>query len=247
MRFSIITITYNAEKYIEETLSSVSSQSFFDYEHILWDGGSTDKTLEIARRFPHISIFQGKDSGISDAMNQGASLAKGDFLIHLHADDIFSHADTLKMIDEALNSSPEARWGYGRASIINEVGAFIRTNSLEIFSSKRLRRYNFITHPAVFISRELFFEMNGFNPHLLYCMDYDLWLRLSLHTSPLVLSAVLSCFRVHSQSLSTKEQLGVANEAYKVRNCYARSVWERWKSYRTWKKRINRIVGINHS
>ncbi len=64
MRFSLITITYNSERYLKQTLQSVAEQEFKDFEHILWDGGSRDGTLEIARQFPHVTIYQGADSGI---------------------------------------------------------------------------------------------------------------------------------------------------------------------------------------
>ena len=74
MRFSIITVALNAEAYLRETLESTREQQFTDFEHILWDGGSQDKTLEIASSFPHVKIHRGRDGGLSEAMNKGAML-----------------------------------------------------------------------------------------------------------------------------------------------------------------------------
>lgn len=178
MRFSVITVSFNAEKFIAFTLASVAQQMGVTYEHLLWDGGSQDRTLEIASHFDSVKIIEGKDKGIADAMNQAAARAQGDFLIYLHADDVFAHSHTLLMIDRALRLHPKAAWLYGKAHIIDETGAILRTTAYEPFSEKRLRKYNFITHPATVVARSLFKQVGGFND-LRYCMDYDLWLRIS--------------------------------------------------------------------
>lgn len=241
MRFSIITITYNAQAYLADTLESLLSQDFTDYEHLIWDGGSTDQTLAIAREFP-VKIYEGKDRGIADAMNKGAFLAKGDYLLHLHADDLLAHERVLSFIDTCLKQHPSG-WLYGRADVIDANGKRLRTTPYIPFEEKRLRKYNMITHPATIVSRELFMSVEGFNPNLNYCMDYDLWIRLAQVTKPFALDAVLAFFREHDHSCSTREPLAVADEAYKVRNSYVRFPWERWKSYRTWKKRREEILG----
>lgn len=241
MRFSLITITYNSERYLRQTLESVACQEFKDFEHILWDGGSRDGTLDIARQFPHLKIYQGVDSGISDAMNRGAEFAQGDFLLHLHSDDLLAHSKTLSLFDKYLELHPHLKWIYGRAHIIDEMGNLKKTTPYEPFSHKRLLRYNFITHPATLISQELFKSVGGFKKELRYCMDYDLWLRLSCLTKPMGIPSVVSSFREHTHSLSTSEPLKVSDEAYQVRKCYTRSIWDRYRSYRVWKKRRSKI------
>ncbi len=241
MLFTIITITLNAEKYLEQTLRSAAEQEGVLFEHLVWDGGSTDRTLEIVRSFPHVKLIQGKDKGIADAMNKAAAHAKGDFLHFLHADDLFADARTLLMIERYLNLHPEAEWLYGRARIIDENGHFIRTTPQEPFSFKRLRKYNFITHPATVVSRSLFNRVGGFQADLRYCMDYDFWLKAAKLSSPLTITNTLACFREHQNSLSTHEPLRVTDEAYAVRNRYVKSWAERFRSWRTWKKRRNSL------
>lgn len=241
MRFSVITITFNAEKFLESTLESAAQQRGVTWEHILWDGGSEDRTLSIANTFESVRIIEGKDRGIADAMNLAASHARGDFLIYLHADDIFPHSQVLLMIDRALRLHPETEWLYGKAHMIDEIGSILRTTSYEPFAQKRLRKYNFITHPAAAVSRSLFLKTGGFN-HLKYCMDYDLWLRMGRLSTPLVVPSVLACFRQHNLSLSTRDTLQVADEAYLVRNRYVTSLYERFRSYRTWKRRREHIL-----
>ncbi len=242
MRFTVITITYNAEKFLAETLASVAEQKGVTYEHLLWDGGSRDRTLTIARSFPSVRIIEGKDQGIADAMNRAASHAQGEFLLFLHADDLLAHSQSLLLFDRAIRHHPGVEWLYGRAHIIDENGQLLKTTPYEPFAAERLRKYNFITHPATLLSRSLFQKSGGFQPHLRYCMDYDLWLRLARHHRPLPLPTVVASFREHRQSLSTREPLAVTDEAYQVRNRYLSSLFERLRSYQTWKKRRRHIL-----
>ncbi len=238
MRFSIITVTYNAERYLAKTLESVASQTFKDYEHILWDGGSSDRTLDIASQFPHLKIVCGKDCGIGDAMNRAADLTQGDFLLFLHADDCLPQPNILEIVAICLRQHPHIQWLYGLADIIDDKGKKMRTTRFIPFSAAKLRKYNIMTHPATYIARTLFFQIGGFADYK-YCMDYDLWLRLAERAKieAFPLPTTLACFREHEYSLSTREKLAVADEAYGVRNIYVRTLSERWKSYRTWKKR----------
>lgn len=241
MLFSIITVTYNAAEYLEATLLSTLNQNFKNFEHIVLDGGSQDKTLEIAKRFGHIKIFEGKDEGIADAMNKGALIAQGDYLLYLHGDDLLSSKGVLKMLEIAIKQHPGIQWLYGRSKIIDQNSLLLRETPYESFSSKRLRKYNFLTHPSVCISKDFFHQIGGFDVGLRYAMDYDLWLRASKFSTPLALSSTLSSFREHGKSLSTSHPLNTAKEAYLVRNRYTEGVLERFRSYRTWKKRKKRL------
>ncbi len=174
MKFSIITITYNSEKYLRETLSSVAKQTFDSFEHILWDGGSTDKTLDIAKEYPHLIIKKGNDTGISDAMNKGAKFACGDFLLHLHSDDMLASKHTLEQVSTFLKQRPTLQWVYGKAHFIDGSGKTHKTTDYIPFSSRRLRKYNIITHPSTFISKTLFEKSGGFSTDIRYCMDYEM-------------------------------------------------------------------------
>lgn len=241
MRFSIVTITLNSDKFIEQTLTSVIEQLFDDFEHIAWDGGSKDNTLEIIKRFPHVKLFSGKDSGISDAMNRGVEFAKGEYIVFLHADDCLADSKVLADVDHFLLQHGNPEWAYGRANVINPAGERVRTTELIPFEAKRLRKYNIITHPATVLSRRLFVEKGGFRTDLKYCMDYELWLRLALTHCAAAMPVVMANFREHQGSLSTREALGVADEAYRVRNEYVINLWERFQSYRTWKRRCRKL------
>ena len=98
MKFSIITVTYNAESTLERTLQSVAQQTYPHVEHLIIDGASKDKTLEIARRYPHAIVHSEPDKGLYDAMNKGLRLATGDYLCFLNAGDTLHSKETLAHI-----------------------------------------------------------------------------------------------------------------------------------------------------
>ena len=106
MKISIITITYNSEKTLRDTIESVLSQSYNDIEYVIVDGKSKDSTCDIIRSYgDRISTFVSeKDNGLYDALNKGIRLATGDVVGFLHSDDIFASKETIKIIvDDILD------------------------------------------------------------------------------------------------------------------------------------------------
>ena len=90
MKLSVITVCYNAAAFIDDCLRSVAEQTWPNIEHIIVDGLSSDATLEIVRRYPHVTrLVSERDKGIYDAMNKGLDLVTGDYVLFLNADDRF--------------------------------------------------------------------------------------------------------------------------------------------------------------
>src|SRR5882762_4147398 len=103
MKISIITATYNSAATVKDTLNCIRGQEHADIEHIIVDGRSTDKTLEIVSGFPHVAkILSEKDNGIYDAMNKGIGLATGDVIGILNSDDIYTDPAVLTAVAEAF-------------------------------------------------------------------------------------------------------------------------------------------------
>ena len=103
MKLSIITVTYNSERTLRDTMESILSQTFQDFEYIIVDGASKDATLDIIREYE--PRFQGKmrylsepDKGIYDAMNKGFAMATGDVIGILNSDDFFTSEDVLQAV-----------------------------------------------------------------------------------------------------------------------------------------------------
>ena len=102
--FSIITVVYNNEKFLEETIQSVLNQKFQNFEYIIIDGGSSDKTLDIIKKYENEIDYwiSEKDRGIYDAFNKGMSLAKGDFIGIINSDDTYMN-NALEIIAKYVN------------------------------------------------------------------------------------------------------------------------------------------------
>ena len=146
IRFSIVTITYNAEKVLERTLNSVLHQTYEGVEHLIVDGASKDNTLLMAERYKEqndtsenghkVIILSEPDHGIYDAMNKGLTQASGDYIIYMNAGDSFPKKDTLETIAHRcrLNELPSDELPavlYGNTDIVDGEGRFLYPRRLQ--------------------------------------------------------------------------------------------------------------------
>ena len=178
-KISIITVCYNAAKTIEKTLVSVQQQDYPNIEHLIIDGQSTDETLSIVAKYPHISaVYSQSDKGIYDAMNKGIARATGDYLWFLHADDQIYAADTLRL---AMQEHQNEDFIYGKAMLINEEGqerpleerkAHPDRHSL---SWKTLKNGMVICHQAMLVKRKLA-PLYNLEYHLVGDLDWVIYI-----------------------------------------------------------------------
>jgi glycosyltransferase involved in cell wall biosynthesis len=119
---SVITPCLNTGKFLEDTIRSIASQNFRSFEHIVVDGGSTDNTLEILKKYPHIRFISEPDNGPTDAFRKGLRMARGKYLLLCCASDCYASEDWFKICAEALETHPEISlvWGFGQ--VITEEG-----------------------------------------------------------------------------------------------------------------------------
>lgn len=219
--FSIITCTCNSEPFIERCIDSVRAQDYRGgVQHVFVDGGSDDGTLERIQSLTGNVVWQtGVRAGIAQAMNVGVAVADGDVIAHLHGDDYFLGPSVLAAVATALERS-RAPWLFGR--IVSDIaGKQVPPDwPMPSFSRKRLLRGNFIAHPAVFMRRDFFEALGGFDVDLKYAMDYDLWLRATSKADPVYLDAYLAAFRRHEGSASTADAAAAFAEDHQVRRRY---------------------------
>jgi glycosyltransferase involved in cell wall biosynthesis len=155
-RFSIITVTYNAEDSIEGTVQSVVSQEFKNFEYIIIDGASTDKTLAILNKYDNDidKVISEKDQGLYHAMNKGIRAAKGEFLLFLNAGDRFVHASILNEVDSRI--LPKTRIVSADFINVKEEGAvdgsYIQTKACTL---NNLKKDFAACHQTVFIHRSV--------------------------------------------------------------------------------------------
>lgn len=229
-KISIIIPCLNADKFIEETIQSVLSQDYPDFELIVADGGSDDGTLEVLKKYDKRLTWKSeKDNCKTDAINKGLKLASGDVVAYICADDVYEK-DCFKKVADFFENNPDTRWIYGKCKVIDKEGLEIR-KLITWYKNFWQRRYSynkllvldFIAQPAVFWRRELSDEIGLFDVNALLCMDYEYWLRAGIKYDPGFIDDYLAGFRQHSQSESSVDFEGAARETLSFARRYARS------------------------
>jgi glycosyltransferase len=182
MKISIITAAYNSELTIGDTLGCIRDQDHSSVEHIIIDGGSTDDTLRIVSRYPHVAqIISERDRGIYDAMNKGILRATGEVVGILNSDDIYTGTDTLSMIAEAFsNPAVQAVYADLQYVLAADPGKIVRTWKAGKFSRNNFYYGWMPPHPTFFVRRKIYDELGLFNLDLRSAADYELMLRILL-------------------------------------------------------------------
>ncbi len=177
--FSIITATYNAGATIGRTLESIDSQTFADYEHIIIDGASTDKTLDIAAQHTDTrrQVISEPDRGLYDAMNKGLGYTSGQYLIYLNAGDKFHDAQTLQRIADAITDSGDPDIVYGQTDIVDDNGNYIGPRHLTAPDNLSLSSFAqgmVVCHQAFIVKKEI---VGFYNTKFRYSADYEWCIR----------------------------------------------------------------------
>jgi glycosyltransferase involved in cell wall biosynthesis len=159
-KFSIITVTYNAEKVLEDTIQSVIFQTYRNVEYIIVDGASKDHTLEIVNKYHNRinKVISEPDKGLYDAMNKGIQLATGNYLCFLNAGDKFHDSETLQKIVHTLKGQELPDVIYGETAIVDEKGHFLHMRRLSTpahLNWKSFKQGMLVCHQAFFANREL--------------------------------------------------------------------------------------------
>ena len=204
--FSIVTPSYNYSEYIREMLDSVVAQEGVTYEHIIYDAGSTDGTLDIIREFDHVDLTIEPDKGMSDAINKGFKKAQGKWVIWLNTDDRLKPGGLLAVKSFAENQ-PKADVIYGAWDYIDGGGEYIRTMALFPFKKLMLAHYGcYIGSTATFFKRETIMEDGFFLNERFKCvMDGEYYNRLAAAGKYFVyFPKILADFRLHGENISQR-------------------------------------------
>jgi glycosyltransferase involved in cell wall biosynthesis len=220
--FSIITCTFNSAEYLQETIESVERQKFADFEHVFMDAFSSDATISMIKAYQarcptRVVLHQLPAKGISNAMNAGIGLARGEVILHLHGDDRLASERVLGVVRDQFVATG--------ASIV--VGNCMLTGRdrtsytwprngltwalLKLFFRAFMFYSNLIPHPSTYVMKSVFQRHGGFDEQYKVVMDYDFWFRVLRHEKVFVTDEVLSVYRFHSDTVSTTQMtLGLA-------------------------------------
>jgi glycosyltransferase involved in cell wall biosynthesis len=228
-KITVVTPSYNQGQFIEQTIHSVLAQGYPNLEYIVMDGGSTDGTVEILRKYEkHLAWTSGRDCGQSDALNKGFQRASGEILAYINSDDVYEPGALLKVGGFFVNH-PQTCWLTGRCQLIDQEGREIRKlittykNFWLLFKSYNvLLAIDYISQPATFWRREVIQRVGVFDEKLHLTMDYDYSLRVGSQYKLWVINDTLASFRVHSASKSASI-IEHFNEDLAVAQKYARS------------------------
>ena len=183
MKVSLITATYNSEISIKTCLDSIVSQDYSDLEYLFIDGGSSDNTLSIIKKYrqnnPFIKMVSEKDYGIYDALNKGISAASGDIIGFVHSDDFLASSDIINDIVSMMKT--ESLDGvYGNLQYVDKINnkKIIRNWKSCHFKTGLLKNGWMPPHPTLFLKREVYQKYGLFDVSYRISADYDFMLRI---------------------------------------------------------------------
>ena len=200
MLVSIVTPSYNQARFIEGTIQSVLSQDYPQIEYLVVDGGSTDHSVDVIRRYADrlTGWVSEKDRGQTDAINKGFARARGEIFAWINSDDTYEPGAVSAAV-EFLREHPEVGMVYGDCNYINEQGEVIGRFHSKQTSYRRIRQgYNHIPQQTMFFRAELWKQLGPLDPSFHFAMDYDLWTRISARSEIKYVPQTWANFRLHT-------------------------------------------------
>lgn len=211
-RISIITPSFNQGQFIERTILSVLSQDISGLEYVVIDGGSTDGTVDILRKYEdRLHWVSEKDNGQTDAVNKGIKTTRGAIIGWLNSDDIY-YPGALSSVVSLFEKNPQVDAVYGDADHIDENDGIIEPYYTEDWDYQRLKEICFMCQPAVFLRRRLVEKAGLLDDRLQYCMDYEYWLRIGATVPFVRMPQTLAGSRMYKSNKTLGARVAVHQE-----------------------------------
>ena len=222
---SVVMSVYNAERYVAEATESILNQTFEDFEFIIIDDGSTDKSLKILERYAkqddRIRLISRANRGLAASLNEGIELARAPLIARMDADDVSLPERLDKQVAYMAHHTECVALGTGK-EVIDGKGRLLTRNPSEhcchdAITDGLMRGKCWMIHPSTMLRKDMVRRIYGYRPEFRVAQDYDLWLRLSEVGELANLPEPLIRYREHSQSVSTRhavEQLELARHAF---------------------------------
>lgn len=221
-KITVVTPSYNHARFLGATLQSVYDQIYPNLEHIIIDGGSTDGSIEVIRRYEERVAYwiSESDGGQTEALIKGFAQATGDILCWLNSDDLFE-SGTLWDVARFFMKRPQVRFVYGDARWIDTEGRVIKSKKEIPFNRFIwLYDYNYIPQPSAFWRRDLYEDVGGLDPRFDLAMDADLWIRFAERTQPVHVRRNWSCVRFYPEQKTQRLRVRGRQEGLIIRRRY---------------------------
>lgn len=215
---SIVTPSYNQAAYLETAMRSVLEQEYPNFEYLVADGGSTDGSAEIIRKYAGRLAWwvSEKDEGQADGANKGFSRAKGEIVGWLNSDDVY-HPGAIAGAVAAFEANPQAGMVFSDVDSIDGSGQLINVMRFGPRSLEDLMAFKIISQPGVFMRRSLLEQVGYLDPQYHLLLDHQLWLRMALQ-APLVYipGARWSAARFHAAAKNVAQAGAFGRDAYRI-------------------------------
>jgi glycosyltransferase involved in cell wall biosynthesis len=214
---TVVTPSYNQGRFLEETIRSVLLQDYPSVEYMIFDGGSSDGSIEIIKAYAKwLSYWESApDKGQADAISRGWRRASGSILAYLNSDDLYMPGAVARAA-EAFRQYPSAVAVCGGEILINEDGFLLLERSVNSTSLKDLLNLHFLPQPSVFISRSALERVGYPDITLKNSFDFDLWIRLSQVGRIECINDVLAATRVHPAAKTMTHRREISKEIKKI-------------------------------
>ena len=229
---SVVTPSYDQGRFIERCVQSVLAQNHPNFEHIIYDNCSSDGTLHILRRYPHLDWVSESDRGQSHALNKALQKARGEIIAWLNADDYYAPG-AFDVVLRELGRDRGAMVVLGRIQVVDPAGRVLRTTTPHFAGHASLvdiwSHEHGLSQPGMFFRRQALDRVGLLDESLHFAMDYDLWLRLTQHYPIKIVDTVLANFVVHPESKTGRARYhsGFQREAERISRSYWGSVFRR--------------------
>lgn len=217
-KFSVITVCYNAQATLEDTIQSVIAQTYHHVEYIIVDGASKDRTLSIINRYRDriTTVVSEPDKGLYDAMNKGLRLATGDYVCFLNAGDSFHEDDTLQQMVHTLRELTELPDVlYGETALVDAEGHFVRMRRLqapEHLTWHSFRQGMLVCHQAFFAKRTL---AEPYDLRYLFSADFDWCIRI-MKKSKVLHNTHLTLIDYLEEGMTTRNHKASLHERFRI-------------------------------
>jgi glycosyltransferase involved in cell wall biosynthesis len=178
---SIISPSYNQAAFLEKTIRSVLDQDYPNIEYLIADGGSSDGSVDIIRKYEDMLTWwvSEKDKGQAEAINKGFSRAKGEYIAWINSDDYYLPGAVSQAV-QSLEQNPDAGLVFGNVQVVNREGEILNTLSYGDWGLEELMSFHIIGQPSVFLRRSVLQKAGFLDTNYHFLLDHQLWLRMGL-------------------------------------------------------------------